>query len=139
MKKFLVHLLLVGHIISMSSRADALIFAHWEDNEVRKNRLVIAGIIFLFVAFPIGLLLDKESLNEDFDKKLPFLADTDEGIELKKLLAKNAERRFKKHVVKMSDSQIGIWIKESKVKKILSMGDYSEEETNLAVQVLSHT
>ena len=142
LKKKFFHTLFVSLFLFQSlvhgSQANALIVAACTHDPIARENLCCAGICCLFLLFPVGVALDKESINEDFDKKLGFLSQTAEGDELKDLIAKKAKRKKSSKVTKIDDNRVGVRLSESKVRAALDKGDYRESEIKKAVKVLCH-
>ena len=117
-------LLTSSQLLMPAKRADALIIAAFTHNHHAKHDYCLAGIICIFFIPPLGLILNSESLIDDFDKRLEFLAQTNEGNILKSELHKLANS------VEVRDGVLQVRKKE--YKKIRSQGMVDSKEDLLS-------
>ena len=118
-------------ILIPAKRADALIIAAFTHNHHARHDYCLAGIICLFFIPPLGLILNADSLVADFDRQLPFLADTNEGMILKSELHQIANSlEVKKGSLRVRNKQY---------KKIKSEGKINSKKDLLSkVEIINH-
>lgn len=124
------------------------------------------GFLFLFVFPPVGLLLDEkgpaglDTVRENLYRTLPFLKGTTEAREIEKMIAKRVTQirdevynstttetvfeRVKSTLESKDDFKVDekaqtVWVKldQDKIQDLLSDGDYSQEQIDLALATLA--
>lgn len=139
-KSLLVRGLLLASVLQASfhaAPAKALIIAAATHDPISRENLCCAGICFLFLLPPVGIILGQnDDVDSDFDTKLPFLSQTDEGRLLKKKIAQQTRKKDRNYVTRLADGNYGVKLKESSVRKILKRGQYSKDLVEQAVEVL---
>lgn len=123
-------LLTSSQIIVPAQRADGLIIAAFTHNHHARHDYCLAGLICLFFIPPLGLILNSETLVDDFDKQLPFLAQTNEGMKLKSELHTIA------NCVEIKKGKISV--KTKQYKKIKGDGKFNSKDDILSkVNIIS--